>query len=188
MKPYRGPSEAQANAEALARRSSPYTAASDASFRLAWDVHHREPERLRDAVKAVRRAYADEVPDKLHDSAIGDDGAPRMNARAVGYIFGSSESDDAGRDPESGERDMMGYYFSPFRACLSVMERGTESHKVYAAIVQSITIGGQGPKEAALPYAHEAIAEGVSFMALRFFLRRLTDVRLHVREGADAVA
>jgi len=187
---YRTLSDSQANAEALARRSSPYSAASETSFRIQWTNKHREVDNLGDAVRVVRRAYADEVPDKLHDSAIGEDGTPRMNARAVGYIFGDPRSDDAGKDPETGERDMMGYHFTPFRACLATMQHGSDQQRVYAAIVSSITIGGQGPREAALSAGvkPEAMAKGVALMALRSFLRSLTDVRLHIREGADAVA
>lgn len=187
---HRDLSDSQANAEALVRRSSPYTAASEASFRVAWDITKREPDSLREAVRLVRKAYADEVPEKLHDSAIGDDGAPRMNARAVGYIFGSNTSDDAGRDPESGERDLVGYYYSPFRANLANMARGSETNKVYAAIVQTITIGGQGPREAALSAGvrPECLAKSVALMALRAFLRSMTDVAVHVHEGNEAVA
>jgi hypothetical protein len=181
-----GVSESQANAEALARRGSPYSAASDVSFRVKWDFTKREPDTLRDAVRMVRRAYADEVPDKLHDSVIGDDGAPRMNARAVGYIFGSEVSDDAGKDPETGQRDLVGYYHSPFRANLAHMAQGSDTQRVYAAIVQSITIGAQGPREAALGAGvrPEAIAKGVALMALRAFLRSMTDIAVHARESA----
>jgi hypothetical protein len=96
-KPYIGPSDAQANAEALARRGLPYSAASGASFRVQWDWHRREPRDLREAVRMVRKAYADEVPTKLHDGpdAIGPDGTPRMTARAEGYIFGDERATDA---------------------------------------------------------------------------------------------
>lgn len=181
MSRYRGPSEAQANAEALARRGAPYTEASQASFGIQWDVHKREPDNLRDAVRAVRRAYADEVPDKLHEHAIGDDGTPRMTAKAEGYIFGHQEADDAARDPESGQRDLVGWYFSPFRANLATMERGTETQRLYAKIVSAVTIGGQDAKVAALAagVGPECIAKGVALMALRAFLRSMTDMRVH---------
>lgn len=185
MAKYRGLSDAQANAEALARRGTPFTAAHEASVTVAWDHHRREPETLRDAIRAVRRAYAAEVPDKLHDSAIGEDGTPRMNARAVGYIFGSSSADDAGRDPETGQRDLVGYYYSPFRANLDTMHRGTETQRLYARIVSSITIGGQDAKAAALYHGvqPECIAKGVALMALRAFLRGMTDIRVHAQSA-----
>lgn len=205
---HRDLSDSQANAEALARRSSPYTAASEASFRVAWDITKREPDNLRDAVRMVRKAYADEIPEKLHDSAIGDDGAPRMNARAVGYIFGSDTADDSpaprcncfGNDDRTEHADycatrlsdqpMVGYYYSPFRANLSTMARGSDTQRVYAAIVQSVTIGAQGPREAALSAGvrPECLAKSVALMAMRAFLRSMTDVAVHVHEGSEAVA
>lgn len=190
MSRYQGPSESEINARALARRGSPYTAASDVSFRVRWDFHRREPVDLRDAVRAVRRMYSDEVPTKLHDGpdAIGIDGTPRMTARAVGYIFGDLEGDDS-MNSKTGERDMTGWYHSPFRANLSVMARGTDTQRLYATIVQSITIGGQDPRQAALVAGvrPEAIAKGVALMALRAFLRSMTDLKLHTPRE-DAVA
>lgn len=183
MKPYIGPSESQANADALARRGSPYSAASDTSFKVNWDWHKREPSDLREAVRMVRKAYSDEVPDKLHDGpdAIGDDGTPRMTARAVGYIFGDPQGDDAGRDPETGERDLAGWHYSPFRANLDVMSHGSETQRLYAAIVQSVTLGGQDPRDAALSAGvrPRAITKSVALMALRSFLRSMSDLRLH---------
>lgn len=176
-------SDSQANAEALHRRGSPYTAASDVSFRVHWDANRREPSTVREAIRAVRRAYADEVPDKLHDGpdAIGEDGTPRMSAKAVGYIFGAPDADDAARDPETGQRDLAGWHFTPFRANLSVMSRGTETQRLYAAIVQSIAIGGQDAREAALAAGVRpaAIAKGIALMAMRSFLRSMTDLALH---------
>jgi len=189
VKSYRGISDSQANAEALARRSAPYTAASDASFRIKWGGQHREVDNLGDAVRVVRRAFADEIPEKMHDglSYLADDGTPRMNARAVGYIFGEPDSDDAGPD------DLMGYHFTPVRAQLYRMAHGQPTERVYATIVAKITVGGQGPREAALAAGvlPEAIAKGVALMALRAFLRGLTDIKLHpprIREADNAVA
>ena len=183
---YRGPSESQSNAEALVRRGSPYTAASDMSFRVRWDSNRREPDNLRDAVRLARRAYSDEVPDKLHEGydSIGEGGTPKMTDRAVGYIMGDPEGDDAARDPETGQRDLAGWHYSPFRANLSVMARGTETQRLYAAIVQSITIGGQDPRGSALSAGvrPECMAKSVALMALRAFLRSMTDLKLHVRE------
>jgi hypothetical protein len=182
-KRYRDLSDSQANAEALARRSAPYSAASDMSARIAWDWRKRQPKGLREAVHFVRNAYANEVPPKLHDGpdAIGPDGTPRMTARAEGYIFGSPSSDDAGRDAETGERDAIGYYHAPFRARLDEMTRGDEQARKRAAIVSHIAIGGQEAWDA-------AIAEGVPSWcarlvaedALRAFLHSMSDIRVHM--------
>jgi hypothetical protein len=177
-RPYIGKSDAQSNAEALAARGLPYTAASQVSFRLKWDWHRREPRDLREAVRMARQAYQEEVPVKLHDTDIGPDGTPRMSARAEGYIFGSPTASDAPRD----EPALVSYYLAPFRATLSGMERGDEATRKRAAVVSHITIGSQGPQEAAISEGVPAwCAKLVAYDALSAFLRRLTDVKLDLR-------
>lgn len=184
---YAGISDSQANAEALARRSSPYTAAHEVSVRVSWDWHKREPSDLREAVRMARKAYSDEVPEKLHDSAIGEDGTPRMNARAVGYIMGSPSADDAGRDPETGQRDLVGYHFTPFRATLERFEHGDAASRRRAAIVRHITIGGLDGYEAAVTEkAHPLDAGIVAEDALRVFLRAINALTIHVTRASDA--
>ena len=180
---YRDLSESQANAEALTRRSNPYTEASEASIRLHWSERTYDGYSLRDLVRAARAAYADEVPDKLHDSALADDGTPRMSSQAVGYIFGSAFSSDAKSD------EMVSYYHRPFRATLERLTRtgGPEGERRRAAIVAHITIGSQGPVEAAMQedvprWCAKLVAED----ALRSFLRGMTDLKLHVQRSQEA--
>lgn len=191
--PYIGPSEAQsqANAEALARRGSPYTAASEVSFRVQWDHHRREPEDLRDCVRQARRAYSDEVPSKLHSGAeLAQDGTPKMTAKAEGYIFGSDpQADDAVRNAETGERDLMGYHFTPFRAALDRMAHGAEPERKRAAIVSHVTIGSQGAQEAAIKEGVPSwCAKLVAEDALRGFLRSMTDIAIHARRQREEEA
>jgi hypothetical protein len=184
-KPYRGPSDSQANAEALARRGLPYSAASGVSFQIHWDWHRRDPKDLREACRMVRKAYSDEIPMKLHDGpdAIGDDGTPRMSARAEGYIFGSPTASDANPNDDA----MVSYYLAPFRATLAEMERGDPCNRRRARIVSHITIGSMGPAEAAITeQAHPMDAKDVAELALRAFLRRLTDMKLSVPSEAIA--
>jgi len=180
---YKGPSEAQINADALARRERPYTAASAQTFRVAWDWRQREPETLREAVRAIRCAYAEEVPTRLHEGpdSIGEGGTPRMTARAEGYLFGSPTSDDAPRDAETGERDPVGYYHAPFRARLADMGKGNETDRKVAAIVAHIALGGQGPKEAAVAEGvpRWLATDGTLLLLLGGFLRHLSDLAIH---------
>lgn len=188
---YRDLSDAQANAEALARRSSPWYDDNRASVTVAWDYRRREPTDLRDAVRQARRAYADEIPTKLHEGpdAIGEGGTPRFTGRAEGYLFGPAEASDAKRDPETGEWDRVSYYHAPFRATLERMSRGAEGERRYAAIVAHITIGQQGPVAAALAVkAHPLDAKLVAWDALRSFLRQLSDMKVDTRlqEGITA--
>jgi hypothetical protein len=204
----RGPSESQGNAEALVRRSAPYSEAHRMSVSVAYDWTKRQPESLRDAVRMVRRAYADEVPTRLTEGpgSIGDDGAPRFAPEATSYIFGNAQQTDAGRPrcicaesrrlipgPHAGEcpadpdnQPIMSYYLAPFRATLDLMARGDEPNRKRAAIVSHITIGSQGPQEAAI--AEDVpmwCAKLVALDALTSFLRRLSDVRVDARQGAN---
>lgn len=203
-RPYIGPSEAQANADALMRRGAPYSAASGQSFRVAWDWRKRQPRSLREAVDMVRSLHAAEVPSKLHEGpdSIGPDGTPRMTARAEGYIFGSGTSDDAARDAETGERDPVGYYHAPFRARLETMLGAHDRHPQgydcqdedhrRALIVQHVVLGQQGPVEAALKEGVPLwCASGIAKDALFAFLHSMSDMKLHlpnhpVAEGVTA--
>lgn len=163
----------------------PYSAASEVSFCVAWDWHRREPADLREAVRMVRRAYSDEVPTKLHEGpdSIGPDGTPKMTTRAEGYIFGSAQGSD-----RTDADQMMSYYHSPFRAMLDHMQHGDASMRRRAAIVSHITIGSQGPVQAAIAEkAHPLDAKLVAEDAIRSFLRSMTDMKLHLgRENAVA--
>jgi hypothetical protein len=187
----RGISDAQANAEALARRETPHLEASRASMSVAWDFRERQPRDLADAVRAVRRAYADEVPEKLHDGphAIGEGGTPRMSARAEGYLFGSPDASDGRRDPETGELELVSYFHAPFRAALAGMQRGGEATRKRAAIVSHVAIGQQGPAAAAIAEGVPAwCAKLVAEDALRAFLRQITDVRIAAARRDDETA
>ena len=184
MKRYRGWSDSQANAEALARRSSPYTEASRLSATIAWDATKRGPRDLRHAVELVRRAYRDEVPTKLHESGLADDGTPAMTAKAEAYIFGSPSWTDAGR----GEQPLMSFYLTPFRATLSDMEKAREeATRRRAAIVRHVAFGMDPVEAARSEGAHPLDAKLVVFDALCSFLRRLTDVRVDLSKQ-DAAA
>ena len=187
MSRYQGLAEAQANAEALARRDSPYTGQHAASTSVAWDYRRRQPDDLRSAERAVRQAYADEVPTKLHEGydSIGEGGTPKMTARAEGYLFGSPTSDDAGRDAETGQRDVVGYYHAPFRAALWHMAHSSrEAHRRHAAIVSHVTIGQQSGVAAAIAEGVPSWCAGtVAMAALRAFLSQMSSLTVHTNTG-----
>ena len=185
---YRGPSEAQSNAEALGRRDAPYSGASGVSFRVAWDFHRREPANLRDAVRMVRRAYADEVPTDLHekgDDGIGEGGTPKWTAKAEGYLFGPAQSSNAKRNSETGD---LSYYYAPFRATLDRFAHGNETDRRIAALVRHVTIGSQGPKEACITEGIPGWAVGfVAYPVLCAFLRQLSDLKVVINRRDDAL-
>lgn len=170
-KRYNRDNMSEAQSDALYRRDHTFTEASRSSFTVSWDWHKREPKDLREAVRMVRQAYADEVPMRLHEGydAIGEGGTPKMDVRAEGYLFGR---DDAG-EARPGETPAIDYYRTPFRATLSRYE----THR--KAIVEHVAIGSMNPVSA-------AITEGVPYWCarmvaedtLRGFLRSLSDVKV----------
>lgn len=177
-------SEAQANAEALARRGMPYATTNAESLRFAWDYRQRQPRDLREAVRAVRRAYQDEVPVRLHEGPddIGEDGTPKWAPRAEGYVFGPSTADDGGRDAETGERDPVAWYRTPFRATMDRMGHAQdEARRHHAAIVAHVTIGGQEARDAAITEGVPTWCAGlVAETAIRSFLANLSDLKVTV--------
>jgi hypothetical protein len=179
----RGISEAQSNALALERRGMPYTAASGQSFTVAWNYHNREPKDLREAVRMARAAYADEVPGRMHNRDLADDGTPKMTPQAEGYIFGSDTSGET-RPVEGDPAPVLDFYRTPFRAALENLRRSSPKR---AAIVAHITIGSQEPGASAItegvpPWCAKLVAEDT----LRSFLRNLTDVKVHLPKEVEA--
>lgn len=206
-RPYLGRSEAQSNAEALYRRDHTYTEASAGSFRVAWDWHNRQPDDLRDAVRMVRRAYADEVPGKLHEGydSIGEGGTPKMAGTFLAYLEHPASTDDppirclcdrAAGEHHAGDcpahprnRPLISYLRYPFRALLDGWSRGGEGQRKRAAIVAHVAIGRTGPRAAAIAEGvPEWCARVVAEDALRSFLRSLSDVRVNaaVDDGTAA--
>jgi hypothetical protein len=174
-KPYLGPSDSQANAEALARRAAPYSAASDITFRIAWDWHKREPRGLRDAADMLRRAYADEVPTRLHNRDLADDGTPHMTPQAEGFIF-----EDARKTTD--EDGAIAYYRTPVRAAMANLEGPRRQ------LVQKVATGEMHPFQAAqslgVPdWCCKMVAEEV----LRSFMRSLSDIKIAL-PPVDSVA
>ena len=172
-------SDSQANAEALDRRERTYSEASGQSFRVSWDWHNREPRDLREATRMVRAAYADEVPARLHNQDLADDGTPKMTPQAEGYIFGSDTAGEARKD----EEPIVDFYRTPFRASLHNLTR----HSVPRAnLIARVAIAGESPVQAAVTvgvpqWCAAIVVEDV----LRAFLRNLTDIKVHLpREEA----
>jgi len=209
----RGISESQsaANAEALERRGlhgDPAVAqAHRMTVQINADYRRRQPRDLREAVRLVRRAYADEVPAKLHDGNLSDDGTPRWTNQATSYIFGNAQQTDAGRPkctcaesrllipgPHAGEcpadpdnRPLISYYVTPFRAALDTMAHGGLQAQKHAAIVSHITIGSQDAVPAAIAEGvPEWCAYSVAEHVLRDFLRRLSDLKVSVPKEQSA--
>lgn len=170
------------NASVLAHRASPHLDAHERSVRSSWDYRRREPADLREAVRMVRRAYADEVPESLHygPDVVGEGGTPRFTNQAENYLFGKPTPSPR-LDPETHLPDAVDWYPSPFRAALYAMENAPDSaSRRRAAIVRHVTIGQLSPYQAALEEkAHPDDARLVAENALRCFLRSMSDMRVH---------
>ncbi len=185
--PYIGPSEAQA--EALARRDSSYSAASSVSVSVQWDVHRRTADMdLRELVHAVRQAYADEVPTRLHEGydSIGEGGTPKMHPAAEAYLFGRDDAGSERRDPETGP-PALDYFRTPFRAAIASMSRGDRTRVEDAALAYRVAVVGMTPIAAAIaggaPYywaGRDAEA------ALRSFMERLSDLKVTLHREAQS--
>ena len=137
-------------------------------------------------VCAARRTNGDASPDTpttsgqarpVEQAALSVD--PALRGRIV-------HADDCPANAQN--RPAISYYQTPFRAALEKANSGDEKGRLYAAIVQSVTIGGQGPQEAALQagVAPRCVAKDVAEDALRWILSVLTDVRVDTPRGAVA--
>ena len=208
----RGPSEAQSNAEALARRGRTYAPDFEATTAIAWDWRQRVGPNtpLRELVRLAQRACAEEIPTKLHSGTeLAPDGTPAMTPKFEAYVMGGDSWTDAGPVrcncgtdkltvpglPHADDcpanplnRPAISYYQTPFRAALENASRGDEKGRLYAQIVHSVTVGGQGPQEAALQagVSPRCVAKDVAEDALRWILSHLTDVRVDSVRGAVA--
>jgi hypothetical protein len=160
-------SEAQANAEALARRSAAY-ADENARSRERRDYRVTPPGSLRALVTELRKAYRDEVPGALHKHDVDGGGTPAYTGEFAAYLYGSPWATDKGDDT----------YTTPFRAALATMHRNNPS---MAAIVGRITVGGSDPVDAVGHELDSWMSRAIAERALLVFWQRLSDIRLDLR-------
>lgn len=158
-------SDSQANAEALARRSSTYADEHASSWQVRFDRKANEPTGLGGYVKELRAAYADEMPERMHRHDVDGGGTPALSAEMSALLYGSPFATD--------DED---FYRYPFRACLQGMTRANsdEMHK-RARIAAHVAIGGMSAVEAAITEGVPAwCAKIVATDALRVTWRRLS--------------
>lgn len=160
--PYIGPSEAQTLAES---RSSTYADANAASWVLRMDRKAREPQTLREYVHELRKAYADEVPGRLHSRDTDAGGVPEWTPAFAHYIDGR---------PSATNPDET--YVTPFRAAITFMERGDVAQQMRATVIRWVVVGGMDPTEAAKQWA--PFERVVALHACRAFWRAMSDIRI----------
>lgn len=145
-------SDAQANAEALARRTSTYADQHAASWSVRFDRPTHEPTSLRGYVHELRDAYEAECPSRLHRHDVDGGGTPAFTAAFEAWLWGSPFS----IDQESGA------YSSPFRACLAGMSRSADTRTQHRArIAYRAVVGGISAIEAAVEEGVPAWCAGV---------------------------
>lgn len=160
-----GKSEAQGNAEALARRSSTYADEHARSWTFTYS--RTEPVRLRDLIRELRRAYQHEVPERMHRVAVDNGGTPAYAGDFAAYLYGSPMALD--------NDDTVAVYRTPFRAA---MARCTGTR---AAIVRSVVVAGDGPGESAIAAGiPEDVAKMTAEAVLRWFWRGMSSGPLPV--------
>lgn len=170
-----GKSDSQANAEALARRTSTYADEHAASWQVRFDRRGNEPTGLGGYVKELRAAYAAEVPDRMHRHDVDGGGTPGFSAEMTALLYGNPFSTD--------DED---FYRYPFRACLQGMTRQTGEEMTHRArIAAHVAIGGVSAVEAAIAEGVPAwCAKIVATDALRVTWRRLSAAPLPPRTAA----
>lgn len=164
-------SDAQANAEALARRSATYADEHARSYEVRFDRARYRPRNMRDYVHQLRRAYADEVPSRIHVRETDAGGDPAWSPEFTRYLTGSD-----------GATDKDETYRTPFRAALTSWR---DDHR--RVIVGRIVLGGWDEKSAAIDAGvPEWCAHDVAFRSLEMFWNRLSDVRMDLARSETA--
>ena len=175
-------SDAQANAEALARRSSTYADQHAASWQVRFNRPSHERRSLRDLVRDLRRAYADEVPSRMHVHDVDGGGTPALSPEFKAYLMGP---DDATDKRDDGTTEILWW---PFRTALQKMLAETDAGMVQRArLTEAVVVTGLGPIDAAIALGvPDWAARDVAEKSLEIFWKRLSDVKLYLREQPAA--
>lgn len=187
-------SEAQANAEALARRSTTYADEHAASWRLRFGRPSHEMS-TRQLVAELLDAYAAEVPTRLHEGPdhIDEGGVPAMTGAFLGYL-GSGATGTVTREPkvDSQGRDLnpviLGEYRKPVQAALEGMRRSRGKVAWWGRIAERVILGSEHPVMAARAEgSHEHEAVRTANEALAECRRRITPDKMALprRERTD---
>lgn len=171
-------SEAQANADALVRRTSTFATEHAVSWQVRMDRPSHEPTTLRGYVNELRDAYAAEVPARIHVHSLDGGGTPAFSRAMELFLF----APDDGTDSEDN-------YRAPTRAALRAMRCSPdEATRMDEAIVRRV-VCGMSVRDAtlaiwpALADAPTAYLERLAMPALRKAWRRLSSAPLPIGEA-----
>ena len=167
-------SEAQSNAEALARRSATFADEHAASWAVRFDRPTHEPKSLRGYVHELRDAYEGEVPSRIHQHDVDGGGTPAFTKAFEAWLYGSPFA--TGVD---------GAYQSPLRATLAGMHRSEDARTQARARIAYRVVCGMGAEEAAIADGVQPHwAKVVATDALRVTWRRIASAPLPKVERA----
>lgn len=169
-----GKSEAQGNAEALARRSSTYADEHAASWRVRFDAPTHELS-TKALVTRIVENLAGEAPERLHEGPdhIDAGGVPAMTGAFVAYLDSSVtatvERPEVDKDGNRVDAIVVGEYRRPQAAAIDSMLRCHGKIEWWGRIVERVVYGAESPVTAAIaegshPYeavrtANEALHE-----------------------------
>lgn len=162
-RPYFGPSESQTMATS---RPSPYAESNELTVEWRMDRRSREPRTLRQYVHELRKAYADEVPGRIHSRDTDAGGAPEWTPAFTHYLDGKPSA----TDPDET-------YLTPFRAALAYFEDHPDTaQRARGEVVRALVIAGHATDEACRGW--QPFERVIALHACRVFWRAMSDVRI----------
>jgi hypothetical protein len=191
---YRRNSEAQANAEALARRSVPYAAEHRRSLVETSTPSITSRARgasLRTLERGVTRDFALEAPGKTTDGLhhLDAGGVPEFSAEFHAYLQSSPTGTDTG-DPEDASKDpdspVQGYFRWPSRAALWYMVNSGSQRVARLGMIVERVVRGESATDAAIAFgAHPDDARDTARRALETFVSRRASLKLRLPKRED---
>lgn len=112
-------SDAQANAEALARRSAPYGAQHAMSERHENDRVSARPTSKRSLLRWAQRLARLDGPLRMHGRDVAGDGAPQMTGETRGYLGMTGGDGPTDWLNVACRLDESGVYVSPLRCAIA---------------------------------------------------------------------
>lgn len=192
-RPYVGPSEAQINAEALARRSATFADDHAKSWETRFGGRDR-PMTTKALVASLASMLAEEVPTKLHEAPdhIGEGGVPVMTAAFQAYLDGNAMA-TVNRDPKTDSQGrelrpvIVGEFVKPVQAAIEGMKRCEGRTAWWGRIAERVVMSSERPVLAALAEgSHQYEAIRTANEALSELYRRVTPDKMALARSETA--
>jgi hypothetical protein len=178
-------SDAQANAEALARRTTSYADEHAASWQVRFGAPTHELS-TKALVARITENLEAETPERLHEGPdhIDAGGVPAMTAAFLAYLGSSRTATVEKPDPDG---IVVGTYRRPQAAAIESMLRCTGKVAWWGRIVVRVIYGGEIAAAAAIAEgSHPYEAKRTANEALGEALRRWTPDKMHLAKRSSA--